>query len=190
MGEARSWAEMMRWCAELLEKRTGAGVPEWNERVRQSGMETEPSLRAWLAERDVTGYPQMLLVMERFGNPEFLQATADELIDGQYADRPGLRPILDRVLAVSSTLGELHVQARKTYVSLVSPRRQFAVIKPTTRTRVDLGLRLEPQLVGGRLQLARGIGNDSITVRIGLQSADEVDDEVVEWLHRTYAANA
>ena len=29
----------------------------------------------------VTGYPAMLLVMERFGYPDYLQATADELIE-------------------------------------------------------------------------------------------------------------
>ena len=34
------------------------------------------------------------------------------------------------------------VQARGTLVSLVSPRRTFAVLKPTTKSRVDLGLRL------------------------------------------------
>jgi hypothetical protein len=29
----------------------------------------------------VTGYAQQLLVMERFGYPDFLTVTADELID-------------------------------------------------------------------------------------------------------------
>jgi hypothetical protein len=33
----------------------------------------------------------MVLVMERFGYPDYLLAAADELIDGQYADRPGRR---------------------------------------------------------------------------------------------------
>ena len=44
-----------------------------------------------LVGRTSSGYPQMLLVMERFGYPDFLLASADELIDGQYADRPELR---------------------------------------------------------------------------------------------------
>jgi hypothetical protein len=30
----------------------------------------------------------MLLVMERFGYPEYLLASADALLAGQYADRP------------------------------------------------------------------------------------------------------
>jgi len=36
----------------------------------------------------VTGDAQALLVWERFGHPDFLTAGADELIAGQYADRP------------------------------------------------------------------------------------------------------
>jgi hypothetical protein len=65
----------------------------------------------------------------------------DQLIAGQYADRPQLRPILDAVLAALPALGPVTVQARKTFVSLVPPRRTFAVVQATTRTRVDLGLR-------------------------------------------------
>ena len=68
------------------------------------------------------------------GYPDFLTADSGELIDGQYADRPQLRPILDAVLAVLPALGPVTVQARKTIVSLVSPRRTFAVVQATTRT--------------------------------------------------------
>ena len=42
-------------------------------------MKDEAALRAWLNERGVTGYGQSLLVMERFGYPDFLRADADEL---------------------------------------------------------------------------------------------------------------
>src|SRR5919198_4764947 len=92
---ARDWRQMNQWIADLLKRRTGDDVETWNVRVRESGASDEASLRAWLAERGVTGYPQNLLVMERFGYPAFLVATADDLMAGQYADRPTLRPILD-----------------------------------------------------------------------------------------------
>ena len=59
----------------------------------------EASLRAWLSKKGVTGYPAMLLVMERFGYPDYLQASADDLIETQYADRPAMRAIYDAVLA-------------------------------------------------------------------------------------------
>jgi hypothetical protein len=111
--------------------------------------------------------------------PDFLLAEAGELIDGQYRDRPGLRPVLDAVLAALPALGPVTVQARKTLVSLVTPRRTFAVIQATTRTRLDLGLRLEDQQPGGRLLAARGLG--AATARIALTAPQDVDDEVLDW---------
>src|SRR5438477_10537325 len=132
----RSWQEMRDQEIAWLVERTGAGLEAWNLRVRESGAPNEPELKAWLNEQGVTGYPQMLLVMERFGYPDYLQATADELIDGQYADRPDLRPILDAILGLLPTVGEVEVQARKTYVALLTPKRTFAAVQPTTRKRV------------------------------------------------------
>jgi hypothetical protein len=137
----------------------------------------------------VTGYPQQLLVFERFGYPSYLVASAEQLIEGQYADRPHLRPILDRLLAAAGRLGHFTVQARKGYVSLVGPRRTFAVVRPTTRSRVDLGLRLEGQAPTGRLPSAGGLANESINVRVELGSAEAVHEEVEALLRRAYQAN-
>jgi hypothetical protein len=112
---------------------------------------------------------------------------ADQLIADQYAGREHLRPILDAVLAALPALGPVTVQARKTFVSLVSPRRTFAVVQATTRNRVDLGLRLDGVEPGGRLQAARDIG--AATVRIALSRAEEFDDEAFGWLQRAYEVN-
>ena len=153
-------------------------------------IEVREVLRAWLAGQGVDGYPQMLLVMERFGYPDFLRASAAQLIDGQYADRARLRPVLDAVLAAAYTLGPVTVQARKTYVSLVSPRRTFAVVKATTRQRVDLGLRIDGLRPAGRLQDGARLGNGAINLRVALAAPADVDDEVVALLRRAYQANS
>ena len=184
----KSWKEMREWAASLLRSRTGQDVAAWNRRVAAAGLGDEQALRAWLDSQGVTGYGQALLVWERFGYPDFLTAEADELIAGQYADRPQLRPVLDAVLAALPAVGPATVQARKTFVSLVTPRRTFAVIQATTKTRVDLGLRLEHERPGGRLLAARDLG--AATVRIPLTRPEDVDAEVLGWLRRAYTENA
>jgi hypothetical protein len=186
-GSPKSWREMREWCVRLLRSRTGQDVADWDERIAAEGLDDEQSLRAWLADRGVTGYAQALLVWERFGYPEFLIADAEQLIGKQYADRPQLRPILDAVLAALPALGPVTVQARGTYVSLVSPRRTFAVVQATTKSRVDLGLRLAGVKPEGRLREAKNVGQ--ATVRIPLSTPDEVDEEVLDWLRRTYEEN-
>lgn len=186
----RDWREMNRWIADMLEKRTGQTVDAWNARIREHGFTDEQTLRSWLTEQGVTGYPQGLLVMEQFGYPDFLVASSDELIDGQYRDRPALRPIADAILVRVAGLGEVTIQTRKTYISLVTPRRTFAVIQPTTRTRVDLGLRLAGQALDGRIESASSMGSGQVTVRIGLTAVEQVDDEVEGWLRRAYEENS
>jgi hypothetical protein len=182
---------MDAWVRDMLVQRTGEDVAVWNARVAALKPADATQLRAWLTDQGVTGYPQMLLVMERFGYPDYLRASADELRDGQYADRPQLRPIHDALLALLPGLGRVEVQNRKTYVALITPRRTFASIEPRTKSRVDLGLRLsKDQPEDCRLVLATSMGQSGVTHRIGIPSVDDVDDEVRGWLQRAYDFNA
>src|SRR5881628_972298 len=177
MAQTRDWHGMKDMSARLLKERTGKDVEAWNRRIRQERLDDEDRLRAWLSKQGVTGYAASLLVMERFGYPDFLLATADELIDGQYADRPYLRPIFDALIDAAARLGQLTVQARKTFVSLVSPRRTFARIQPTTMKRVDLALRLEGRRVGGRLRVSRI--HETMPLQIELSVRADMDSEVL-----------
>jgi len=188
VAKVRDWQGMRAMFERLLEERTGTGVATWNLRIKKERLDDEKSVRAWLTKQGVTGYAQTLLVMERFGYPDFLTATGDELIDGQYADRPHLRPIFDAVVKAAVGLGDVTIQARKTYVSLVSPRRTFARVQPTTKNRVDLALRLDGEKPGGRLRPSKI--HETMPVQIGLSSPKEVDAEAVRWLRRAYRESA
>jgi hypothetical protein len=188
MNDVRNWKDdMIAMSARLLEERTGEGLESWKKRMDAEEFADEQQLRDWLSTQGVTGYAQSLLVWERFGYPDFLQASADELIDGQYADRPHLRPILDAILAAASGLGPFTIQARKTFVALVTTRRTFARIQPTTKKRVDLALRLDGVEPQGRLQPSKV--HDNMHVQISLETPEDVAAEVLEWLQRAYDQN-
>lgn len=190
MAEPRSWQAMWDEYRHRLEAETGDDVATWNERIRADAPDDEQGLRAWLDERDITGYTQSLLVMERFGYPDFLQMSDAELIEGQYEDRRHLRPILDRILnVVSERHRDVEIVGRKGYVPMHTPRRQFAVVKATAKNRVDLGLRLDGEEPQGRLVPAKSLANETINLRIPLEHVDEVDDEVVAWLDEAWQRN-
>lgn len=187
MTKIRDWQSMKAMSARLLQERTGLDVTTWNQRIQAQPLKDEQALRAWLTQQGVTGYAQNLLVMERFGYPDFMQASAEELIQGQYADRPHLRPIFEAILGAVAGLGDVTIQARKTYVSLMTTRRTFARVQPTTKQRVDLGLRLAGQKPSGRLQPSRI--HASTPLQISLTTPDEVDAEVLDWLQKAYDQN-
>ena len=180
--ETRDWQRNRDMWVRVLEKQTGEGLDGWNRRIGSRRTRDERSLRTWLATQGVTGYAQSLLVMERFGYPDFVLASAEQLIEQQYAERPNLRPIYDAIVGAATRCGDVIVQARKTYVSLVTPRRTFARVQPTTRTRIDLGLRLENRRPGARLHSSKI--HPTMPLHVSLTSLDEMDSEVGKWLQR------
>jgi hypothetical protein len=188
MNNLRDWRQTRVDWTRLLEENTGEDLGTWMSRIESEKFSDEQGLRAWLTRQGVTGYAQSLLVMEQFGYPDFMVASADQLIDGQYADRAQLRPVFDAILNAVVEFGEVTVQARKTYVSLVSARRTFARVQPTTKTRLDLGLRLEGQSPGGRL--GPSTIHETMKLQVSIYSVDEVDAEVLSWLRRAYDENS
>ncbi|HET9848381.1 MAG TPA: DUF5655 domain-containing protein, partial [Candidatus Dormibacteraeota bacterium] len=169
----------------------GQPVDSWKQRMAGHRFADEAALRRWLAKNGVMGYGQTLLVWERFGYPRFMTAGIDDLIGRQYADRPQLRPILEAILAALPTVGSvITVQARKTYISLVSERRTFAVVQATTKNRVDLGLRLQGAKPAGRLLSGKGVGNGSMSVKLALNTVAELDDGAIAVLKRAYEENS
>ena len=188
MKNVRDWQQNRMMWIRVLEESTGQNLKTWNQRVKRQRFEDEQSLRTWLRGQGVTGYAQSLLVMERFGYPDFLSASAEQLIENQYADRPQLRPIFDALVEAATDFGEVTIQARKTYVSLVSPRRTFARIQPTTKSRLDLGLRLNGQKPGGRLQPSSI--HETMKLQISLTTPEQLDAEVLRWLRKAYDENA
>jgi Domain of unknown function (DUF5655) len=187
MPTIRDWRRNRDTWVRALEIQTSEGLDTWNQRIRNVSIANERQLRSWLSAQGITGYAQSLLVMERFGYPDFILATADELIEKQYADRAQLRPIYDAIIFAAERCGELIIQARKTYVSLVTTRRTFARVQPR-KTHVDLGLRLENCEVGGRLETSRM--HHTMRVQIALTRAEDVDAEVQCWIERAYLENS
>jgi hypothetical protein len=186
--ETRDWQRNRAMWVRVLEKQTGEGLDAWNRRIGSLRARDERGLRAWLAAHGVTGYAQSLLVMERFGYPDFVLASAGQLIEQQYSDRPSLRPIYDAIVTAATRCGDVVIQARKSYVSLVTPRRTFARVQPSTKARVDLGLRLSNRRPGGRLQSSKI--HETMPLQLSLTSLDEVDSEVEKWLRRAYDENS
>jgi Domain of unknown function (DUF5655) len=187
MNTTQDWRRNKDMWIRILERQTGDGLEAWKRKMRTHQFRDEKHLRTWLSRRNVTGYAQQLLVMERFGYPDFILATADELINRQYADAPDLRSVYDAIVTAATRCGDLTIQARKTFVSLVSPRRTFARIQ-RAKGRVNLGLRLDGQRPIGRL--VPSTIHDTMRLQIILTDVAEVDGELKGWLKRAYAQSA
>lgn len=183
------WGDIRLWEIGLLERSTGNGLEHWLARIRDLQPAGEQALRDWLTHEGVSGYARALLVHETFGYPHSAVRVADELLDAQYDDRPALRPILDAVLLYAGDLDDVGIRTRETHVALTGPHRTFAVVQPTTRHRVDLGLRIDlpARAPSTRLRRATHLGAD-FPAYIPLSTPAQVDPEVAAWLRHAYDA--
>ena len=185
MTTTRDWQRNREMWIRVLEKQTGEGLDAWNSRIRKHRFADQEQLKAWLTENNVTGYARQLLVMERFGYPDFVLATAEQLISRQYAGAPKLRAVYDAIIKAAIECGDVTIQARKTFVSLVSPRRTFARIKRAGKTTVLVGLRLDGQPPAGRL--APSTIHETMRLQMTVSNEAEVDAELRRWLKRAYS---
>jgi hypothetical protein len=107
---------------------------------------------------------------------------ADVLYVGAKA---GLRPLHDALLGQIHTLGAFDIAPKKGYLSL-SRRKQFAMVQPSTTSRIDLGLILPAAPAAGRLEPAAKF-NPLFTHRVRITAATDLDDELRGWLATAYA---
>jgi hypothetical protein len=125
----------------------------------------------------------------RFRVPE--HTSEKDLIESQYRGKKAhLIPVYERLVRLALDFGDdVQLAPRKTYVALVR-KKQFAVIKPSTITRVDLGLKLKGVECKGRLKNAGSLGSGSMTHKITISKLEEVDEEVIDWLKLAYKSIA
>jgi hypothetical protein len=181
---------MIEWNQSLLLRKTGHDIHWWADRARQQGFRDNAELGAWLRdEQGVTGYAQYAVSWEVFGYPEFMLRDADELLEGQYADRDHLRPLAEAILAWAETADGVAIQLRKGYVSLLSPRRKFAQVTAATKSAVDITFRWQGT-TPERLEPIRVRADDPFAWRVRLRSSEDVDDELFTLLSAALKQNS
>jgi hypothetical protein len=185
---------VQNWIATLKEK-SGRSVEEWLALVKKSGPKTEAERREWLKKEYGLGTTTAVWIAEHAegtssetDSPNAYLAAAEEYVEEMFAGpKAGLRPIYDRLLQLGlSVADDVKACPCKTIVPLYR-NHVFAQIKPTTRTRIDLGFALGARAAEGRLIDTGGYAKkDRITHRIPISSLDEIDGEVKKWLKAAY----
>lgn len=164
-----------------LERDSGHPIAWWLEQVRASAAERFGERVAHLKSTYGLGHGYANLIVHLASRPDAGEAPAD-LVEVQYRGKEALRPVCDRIVDVVRGFGpDVEVAPKKASVSL-RRRRQFALVEPATRTRIDLGLNLGDTVPAGRLEAARGMCSHVVR----LTTAADVDDAVIAWLRDAY----
>ena len=170
-----------------MPEKTGKSLEEWYKILKSKKLEQHSKIMQLLKqEMGLThGYANTISLL--FRQKLAGGAPSDEaLIETQYAKKPDLLPIYDRLIQKVKTFGDdVEISPKKSYVSL-RRARQFAIIQPSTRTRMDLGLNLDQDLATSGKLIHGDRWSGMCTHHIEIFEFDDLSPEVIDWLKKAY----
>ena len=170
-----------------LPEKTGKSLPQWLKIVKAAKLDKHGQIVAMLKKDHGVGHGFASLIAHQHLSGG-RQESGDDLVAAQYSGaKAELKPIYDAVTKMVRALGkDVEVAPKKTCVSY-RRSKQFALIQPSTKTRVDLGINLKGVPPQGRLE-ASGSFNAMVSHRVRLEKQSDVDGEVKAWLKQAYDA--
>lgn len=177
--------QALQTMVDNMPEKTGKSLDDWRLLLASMAFEKHSEAVKYLkTEHGVThGYANTIVTLTKDE-----QTTPDGLVESQYAGKASLKPIYDALLAEITKFGEdIKVAPKKASVSLIR-KKQFALIKPATKTRIDLGLKLTGVEEQGCLEGSGPFGT-MCTHRIQLTCVADVNEEVISWLRAAYDAS-
>lgn len=172
-----------------LEEKTGKTLAEWVKIAKALGDLKHGQIVKELKETHEIGHGYANLVAHSAAGLVGENAIEkDDLVAAQYSgEKAGMRPIYDQLVKVVSTFGsDVEISPKKTYVSL-RRSKQFGLIQPTTKSRIDIGINLKGVAPGGKLE-ASGSFNSMVSHRVRVESSSDVTKELIGWLKKAYDA--
>jgi hypothetical protein len=173
-----------------MPEKTGKSLEEWLAIVRASKFSKHKEFMKLLKEEHglTHGFANMI-ALQALQSDSHTAGDAGALVDAQYAGaKAGLRPLYEQLLAAIQAFGnDIEVSPKKAYVSL-RRNKQFAIVQPSTATRLDVGINLKGTKPTGRLE-ASGSFNAMVSHRVRLSEPAELNKELLGWLKQAYAAS-
>lgn len=165
-----------------MPEKTGKSLDEWKSLLgKQTFAKHSEAVNFLKKEHGVThGFANTIVSLSKED-----ASTDEDLVENQYKGKEALLPIYDRLISTVSDFGsDVEIVPKKGSVS-VKTKKQFALIKPATKSRIDLGLKLKDVSPEGRLETSGPFGT-MCTHRVQVKSDSEIDGELIDWLKLAY----
>ncbi len=165
-----------------MPEKTGKSLDEWKKLLATKSFDKHSEAVKFLkSEHAVThGFANTIVTLSKDKNE-----APEDLVKNQYQGKEHLMPIYQAIIDVVKDFGsDVIVTPKKSSVSLIR-KRQFALIKPATKTRIDLGFKLVGKELTERLENSGPFGT-MCTHRVRISTIDEIDEELKRWLGEAY----
>jgi len=169
-----------------IEKNSGKKLKDWIAIVNKSEFAKHGELVSFL--KDEHGFTHgNASVVVHLAKQTYAGAAgnSDDLVTTQYKGKEDLKPWYDKIMADILKFGkDIQVSPKKAYVSLVR-KKQFAIIQPSTKTRLDVGLNIKGVAASGHVEDGKS-WNAMCTHRIRIEDEKAINKELIGWIKKSY----
>lgn len=165
-----------------MPEKTGKSLDEWKAILKEKSFAKHSDGVKYLkTEHNVThGFANTIVTLSKED-----KNSPESLVEAQYKGKENLIPIYDKLIDHIRSLGpDVTITPKKGSVSIIR-KRQFVLIKPATKTRIDLGLKIKDKPTTDRLEDSGPFGT-MCTHRVRLSEESEIDEELKSWITEAY----
>jgi predicted transport protein len=169
-----------------IEKNTGKKLEEWIVIANKSGFAKHGELVNFLKEKHAFTHGNANVIVHYAKQSHAGAAeNQDDLITEQYKGKENLKPWYDKIMAEISKFGkDIEIAPKKAYVSL-RRKKQFAILQPSTKDRLDVGLNIKGVATSGNVEEGAK-WNAMCTHRIRVEDAKTVNKDLINWIKQAY----
>ncbi len=171
-----------------IQKKTGKNLDELYQFITKSGLTKHAEIRDLLKTEFNIGFGDANTLahaykksLEPAKEPD--SQTVDGISEIYTGAKQSLIPIHHKVMQAIQTLGEFEISPKKTYLSL-RRKKQFAMVGPGTKGRLEIGLNIKN--VSATERLVEQPPGGMCQFKVWLTGENEVDPELVNWIRIAY----
>lgn len=165
-----------------MPEKTGKSLADWKVILKEKSFSKHSEGVKYLKTKySVThGFANTIVTLSKEDN-----TSTEDLVKIQYQGKENLIPIYKALITYTNTLGpDITITPKKGSVSIIR-KRQFVLIKPATKTRIDLGFKLKDKPITKRLENSGPFGS-MCTHRVRITEIKEMDNELKGWIKEAY----
>ncbi len=171
-----------------IQTKTGKSLPELYTFIQKSGLSKHAEIRELVKSEFNLGYGDANTLAGLYRKSlepvtESSNSLADKVDEIYSGSKAPLRPLHDAVIKSIQKLGDFEISPKKTYLSL-RRKRQFAMVGPGTKGRLEIGINMKDVPATDRLvEMPPG---GMCQYKVWLSEENEIGQELFDWIKIAY----
>ena len=168
-----------------LKDKTGRSLEDWKKHLSSKDFIKHGDYMSYLKGEMGISHGFANFITHKVRQSDASSNDGDSLISAQYKNKEHFLPIYEKIIKHVSGFGDnVEIAPKKAYVSLRA-KKQFAMLKPATKTRFEIGLNLDKSYEASSL-ITINKAASMFSHQVNISSLDDLTDQVYAWLEMAY----